>query len=61
MSGGVGGAQRVKSAAPYPDRPLSDGRPLLELGITDELVRVSCGIEHADDLIEDFRRALEQA
>jgi len=31
------------------------------LGITDELVRVSCGIEHADDLIEDFRLALEQA
>jgi cystathionine gamma-synthase/cystathionine gamma-lyase/cystathionine beta-lyase len=31
------------------------------LGITDELVRVSCGIEHADDLIEDFRQALEAA
>jgi cystathionine beta-lyase/cystathionine gamma-synthase len=31
------------------------------LGITDELLRVSCGIEHADDLIEDFRQALEQA
>lgn len=31
------------------------------LRITDELVRVSCGIEHADDLVEDFGRALEKA
>jgi len=29
------------------------------LGITDDLVRVSVGIESADDLIEDFRRALD--
>jgi cystathionine beta-lyase/cystathionine gamma-synthase len=29
------------------------------LGITDSLVRVSVGIESADDLIEDFGRALE--
>ncbi len=31
----------------------------LRAGITDDLVRVSCGIEHPDDLVEDFRRALE--
>ncbi len=30
------------------------------LGITDDLVRVSCGIESADDLVEDFRQALEK-
>ncbi len=29
------------------------------LGITDDLVRVSCGIESADDLIDDFEQALE--
>ncbi len=29
------------------------------LGITDDLVRVSCGIESADDLIRDFAEALE--
>ena len=28
------------------------------LGVTDDLVRVSCGIESADDLVEDFRQAL---
>ncbi|MEQ1507820.1 MAG: PLP-dependent transferase [Myxococcota bacterium] len=28
------------------------------LGITDALIRVSVGIEDADDLIEDFGRAL---
>jgi cystathionine gamma-synthase/cystathionine gamma-lyase/cystathionine beta-lyase len=30
-------------------------------GIPDDLVRVSCGIESADDLIDDFRQALEAA
>jgi cystathionine beta-lyase/cystathionine gamma-synthase len=29
------------------------------LGITDSLVRVSVGLEAAEDLIEDFRRALQ--
>lgn len=31
------------------------------IGITDDLVRVSCGIESADDLEADFRQALEKA
>ena len=29
-----------------------------EIGITDDLVRLSVGIEDADDLIEDLKRAL---
>jgi cystathionine gamma-synthase/cystathionine gamma-lyase/cystathionine beta-lyase len=29
------------------------------IGITDDLVRVSVGIEHKDDLVEDFTRALD--
>jgi cystathionine beta-lyase/cystathionine gamma-synthase len=29
------------------------------LGLTEDLVRVSCGIESSSDLIEDFARALE--
>src|SRR5918995_569209 len=29
------------------------------IGLADDLVRVSCGIESSSDLIEDFRRALE--
>jgi cystathionine gamma-synthase/cystathionine gamma-lyase/cystathionine beta-lyase len=29
------------------------------LGITDDLVRVSCGVEAATDLVEDFSRALQ--
>jgi O-succinylhomoserine sulfhydrylase len=32
-----------------------------ELGITDGMVRLSCGLEHADDLIEDILGALEVA
>lgn len=29
------------------------------LGVTDDLVRISCGIEHPDDLVDDFRQALD--
>jgi O-succinylhomoserine sulfhydrylase len=32
-----------------------------ELGISDGLVRLSCGLEHADDLIEDLTAALAAA
>jgi cystathionine beta-lyase/cystathionine gamma-synthase len=31
------------------------------LGITEDLLRVSCGIEHPDDLVEDFEQALDGA
>ena len=31
-----------------------------ELGITDGMVRLSCGLEHADDLMEDVLGALEK-
>jgi cystathionine beta-lyase/cystathionine gamma-synthase len=31
-----------------------------EMGVTDDLIRISTGIEHADDLIDDFRQALEK-
>jgi len=30
------------------------------IGVTEDLVRVSCGIESADDLVADFRQALDQ-
>jgi methionine-gamma-lyase len=29
-----------------------------ELGITDNLVRISIGVEHPDDLLADFEQAL---
>jgi O-succinylhomoserine sulfhydrylase len=32
-----------------------------ELGITDGMVRLSCGLEHADDLVDDLLSALEVA
>jgi O-acetylhomoserine (thiol)-lyase len=31
------------------------------MGIADSLIRVSIGIEDVDDLIGDFRQALEQS
>jgi len=30
----------------------------LEYGITDNLIRISIGLENVDDLIEDFKKAL---
>ncbi len=30
------------------------------IGVTDDLVRLSCGIEHEDDLIADFAQALDK-
>ena len=33
----------------------------LEMGITDSMLRLSVGLEHADDLIEDFARAAKIA
>lgn len=30
-----------------------------EIGIDDGLIRLSCGIEHTDDLVEDVKQALE--
>jgi len=32
-----------------------------ELGISEGFIRFSAGLEHADDLIEDFAAALEKA
>ncbi len=31
------------------------------LGISDELIRMSVGIEHHDDIIKDLRQALDKA
>jgi cystathionine beta-lyase/cystathionine gamma-synthase len=31
-----------------------------KIGVTDDLVRLSCGIEHPDDLIADFAQALDK-
>ena len=33
---------------------------LIEAGVQPDLIRFSCGIENADDIIEDIKQALEQ-
>ena len=40
-------------------RQMNDAE-LVAAGITPDLVRMSCGIEDADDLIADIAQALEQ-
>ncbi|MBO4954024.1 MAG: O-acetylhomoserine aminocarboxypropyltransferase/cysteine synthase, partial [Clostridia bacterium] len=39
-------------------RQLSD-QQLIECGVKPEMIRLSVGIEHADDIIEDLKQALE--
>jgi len=56
----LGGTETLAShPASMTHLSVPDGRKA-ELGITDNLVRISIGIEDADDLIADFEQALEQ-
>jgi methionine-gamma-lyase len=55
----LGGTETLAShPASMTHLSVPDGRKA-ELGITDNLVRISVGIEDADDLIADFAQALE--
>lgn len=54
----------VESLAEHPARMTHSSLPEKErrkMGITDDLVRLSVGIEDVHDLIEDVRHALEAA
>lgn len=56
----LGGTETLAShPASMTHLSVPDGRKA-ELGISDNLVRISIGIEDADDLIADFEQALEQ-
>ncbi len=50
----------VLHPASHTHRQLSDEQ-LIEAGISPDLIRLSVGIENADDLIEDIRQAIESA
>ena len=55
--GGVESLVEMPVLMSYWDYPKEER---LQYGITDNLVRLSCGIEDADDLIADLGRALDQ-
>ena len=53
--GGVESTVCIPSLTSHRDVP----KPELErLGITDALIRLSVGVEHVDDLVDDLRSAL---
>lgn len=59
VAASLGGVETIIS---YPVRMSHAAMPKEErerLGVTDNLIRVSVGLEDTDDLIEDFARALE--
>jgi len=54
----------VESLAEHPARMTHSSLPEKErrkMSITDDLVRLSVGVEHPDDLLDDVRRALQSA
>jgi cystathionine beta-lyase/cystathionine gamma-synthase len=57
----LGGTQTLVVHPPTVTHTQMTGPEREAQGITDGLVRVSVGIEDADDLLEDFARALEKA
>jgi cystathionine gamma-synthase len=54
--GGVESLIEMPALMSYWDRPKEERE---RFGITDDLVRLACGIEDADDLIADLEQALE--
>lgn len=56
----LGGAETMVSPLAVMGYAHVDPEERLKLGIRDELVRLCCGIEDTEDLLEDLRQALEK-
>jgi cystathionine gamma-synthase/O-acetylhomoserine (thiol)-lyase len=61
VASSLGGTHTLVGHAASTTHRQMDAQARRAAGIADGLVRVSVGIEDADDLIEDFDRALEGA
>ena len=52
----------IRTSVPHPATAFRDSfseEELRDMGLTDGLIRISVGAEDVDDLIADFRQALE--
>ncbi len=54
----LGGVETIISSPAQTSHALIDREERRKIGISDSLLRLSMGIEHIDDLIEDFEQAL---
>lgn len=61
IGGSLGGAHTLVSHPASTTHRQYDPAARREAGITDGLIRVSVGLEDAEDILEDFERALEKA
>jgi len=61
VASSLGGTHTLVGHAASTTHRQMDAQARRAAGVADGLVRVSVGIEDADDLIEDFDRALEEA
>ena len=53
----LGGVESLANHPVFNDSRFHSCRKRAELGITDDLVRLSCGIEDVEDLIADIEQA----
>ena len=59
MAVSLGGVESILSHPVTMSHACLSVEERLEQGVTDELLRLSCGIEDITDLLEDFKQALE--
>jgi cystathionine beta-lyase/cystathionine gamma-synthase len=57
----LGGVETLVSIPVYSSHIFMDQDELARHGVTPGMIRISVGVEHVDDLIEDFRLALKHA
>jgi len=56
----LGGVESLVSIPVYSSHIFMDENELARHGVTAGMIRVSVGVEHIDDLVEDFEQALKQ-
>ena len=62
VSRGAPGCRRSAAAlSPAPSHRKLCAEELARAGVSEDLVRISVGIEHADDIIADIAQALDKA
>ena len=56
----MGDAKSLDVPSRIDDSPATDARRAAKAGVTPEMIRLSVGIEHIDDILEDLSQALEK-
>jgi cystathionine beta-lyase/cystathionine gamma-synthase len=60
LAGSLGGVESLATIPALTSHAMLSQEDKLRTGVTDQLIRLAIGIEHADDLISDLRQAFEK-